>query len=103
MRIPYSVFRIPSSFVRHFSFFIRHSSFVIFFLLVSCSPPPSPAPVTLRIETTDLTTPLLLDLAAAYREVNPDVDLVSDVAPLSALAADLAAGRADLGLAVTRN
>jgi len=46
---------------------------------------------------------LLLDLAAAYHDVHPDVDLVSDVVPLSALSADLEAGRADLSLAVTRD
>jgi len=46
---------------------------------------------------------LLFDLAAAYHDLNPDIDLVSDVVPLSTLSADLAAGRADVGLAVTRN
>lgn len=77
---------------------------LILLLLVSCETPTTLlTPATLRIETTDLTTPLLLDLAAAYAEVNPDIDLVSDVVPLSTLSADLAAGRADVGLAVTRN
>jgi len=88
---------------RDSSFFLLPASFILAFLLTSCATPVSPTPVTLRIETTDLTTPLLLDLAAAYADVNPDVDLVSDVVPLSTVSADLAAGRADLGLAVTRN
>jgi phosphate transport system substrate-binding protein len=96
------VTRFPSSVLRLPSFVFRLSSFVL--LLASCTtPPPPPTPTTLRIETTDLTTPLLLDLAAAYAEVNPDIDLVSDVVPLSTLSADLAAGRADVGLAVTQN
>jgi DNA-binding transcriptional LysR family regulator len=94
---------LPSSVVRRPSFVLRLTQWSFVFLLASCSIPPSPTPVTLRIETTDLTTPLLFDLAAAYHDVHPDVDLVSDVVPLSALSADLEAGRADVGLAVTRN
>ena len=72
-------------------------------LLAACAAPTPPAPTTLRIEATDLTAPLLSDLAAAYAEVNPNVSVIPTVVPLSALSADLAAGRADLGLAVNRD
>lgn len=52
---------------------------------------------------TDLTAPLLMDLAAAYADAAPAVSLVSDVASPSAIAADLDAGRIDLGLVVSHN
>ena len=37
--------------------------------------PPPPTPALLRVAVTDLTEPLLLDLAAAYAEANPAVAL----------------------------
>ena len=69
-------------------------------LLAACAAPTPAPPTPLRVEATDLTAPLLSDLAAAYVEVDPKVTLIPSVVPLSSLSADLAAGRADLGLAV---
>ncbi len=71
--------------------------------LAACAPTPSPTPIVLRVAATDLTSPLLFDLAAAYGEARPEVALLPAVAPLSTLNADLVAGRADLGLVVTRD
>lgn len=72
-------------------------------LLTACAAPTPTPPATLYVEATDLTAPLLSDLAAAYAEVNPKVTLIPSEVPLSSLSADLAAGRADLGLAVNRD
>jgi len=67
-------------------------------LLTACAAPTPPGPVPLRIEATDLTAPLLSDLAAAYSEANPAVVVAPTVLPLSIAAADVAAARADLAL-----
>jgi len=81
------------------------ASFALFAVqsLAACAPTPTPTPITLRIAATDLAAPLLFDLAAAYVEAHPRVELAPAVVPLSALEADLAAGRADLGLLVSRD
>lgn len=60
------------------------------------SPPPTPALV--RLLVTDLTEPLGWDLALAYAEANPAVVVAPLLAPAGSLAAELAAGRADLAL-----
>ncbi len=77
------------------------SLLVLGWLLGACAPTPTPAPVVLHVEATDLAAPLLADLAQAYAAANPSVTLQTETVPLSALTTDLAAGRADLGLAAT--
>jgi ABC-type phosphate transport system substrate-binding protein len=70
-------------------------------LLPSCTSPtltPRPTPALVRVAVTDLTQPLLLDLAAAYATVNPDVVVAPSLAPEAGLAAQLAGGQADLSL-----
>lgn len=71
------------------------------FLLSACAPQPTPKPPALRLEASDLTAPLLTDLTGAYAAADSSVSLQTDTAPLSTLAADIAAGRADLGLTAT--
>jgi phosphate transport system substrate-binding protein len=61
-----------------------------------------PQPLALRVEASDLAAPLLADLAQAYAATSPRVSLETATWPLSTLADDLAAGRADLGLAATQ-
>jgi phosphate transport system substrate-binding protein len=68
-------------------------------LLSACAAPTPPPSLTLRVAATDLTAPLLSDLIAAYADANPGVALTPTVVSLSTLNSDLAAGRADLGLA----
>jgi phosphate transport system substrate-binding protein len=60
--------------------------------------PPPPTPALLRVAVTDLTEPLLLDLAAAYAEANPRVSLAPSLAREADLAARLQSGRSDLAL-----
>ena len=70
-------------------------------LLAACTSPtltPRPTPALVRVAVTDLTQPLLLDLAAAYATVNPDVVVAPGLAPQPNLPAQLAAGQADLML-----
>jgi phosphate transport system substrate-binding protein len=70
-------------------------------LCAACASPtlaPRPTPALVRVAATDVTEPLLLDLAAAYARVNPDVVVAPNLAPEAALAAQLAAGQADLAL-----
>ena len=70
-------------------------------MLSACAPTPSPTPPVLRIEASDLSAPLLTDLAAAYAVTDPGVSLQTATVPLSTLAGEAAVGRADVGLAVT--
>ena len=68
-------------------------------LLSACASPtltPRPTPALVRVAVTDVTEPLLLDLAAAYARVNPDVVVAPSPAPQSALSAQLAAAQVDL-------
>jgi phosphate transport system substrate-binding protein len=75
---------------------------MVLFLLAACSPPPTipppPTPVAVRVLATDLTEPLLLDLAAAYARVSPSVAVVPGRALAPGAGAALAAGEADLAL-----
>jgi len=69
--------------------------------LSSCTSPtltPRPTPALVRVAVTDITQPLLLDLAAAYATVNPDVVVVPSLEPQAALATQLTTGQADLAL-----
>jgi len=77
------------------NFVMWHLSFAL--LLAACSPAPA-TPVVVPVEATDLALPLAADLAAAYREVNPDVLVIPSAASLSSVSGDLAAGAADLAL-----
>ena len=72
-------------------------------LVSACRPQPAlpPTPVTLRVAATDLAGPLLVDLAQAYAVAQPKASVLASTPPLSALPADLAAGRVDLALAAT--
>jgi len=70
-------------------------------MLAACTPQPTPGPLALRVEATDLAAPLLADLAQAYAGINPGISVQVETVSLSTLADDLAAGRADLGLAAT--
>ena len=75
--------------------------FLLAGLAVGCASPtvaPPPTPALLRVAVTDLTEPLLLDLAAAYASVNPAVALAPSLAPPAALAGLLQSGQADLAL-----
>ena len=75
--------------------------FALLVSLAACTSPtltPRPTPALVRVAVTDLTQPLLLDLAAAYANVNPDVIVAPSPAPEAALSAQLAAGQADLAL-----
>ena len=68
-------------------------------LAAACASPtltPRPTPALVRVAVTDVTEPLLLDLAAAYARVNPDVVVAPSLAPEAGLSAQLAAGQADL-------
>jgi phosphate transport system substrate-binding protein len=70
-------------------------------LLTACTSPtltPRPTPALVRVAVTDVTQPLLLDLAAAYATVNPDVVVAPGLAPEAALAGQLAGGQTDLAL-----
>ncbi len=72
-------------------------------LLSACASPtltPRPTPALVRVAVTDITEPLLLDLAAAYARVNPDVVVAPSLAPQSALAAQLVAAQADLAFTI---
>ena len=60
--------------------------------------PPQPTPALLRVAVTDLTEPLLLDLAAAYAQANPAVALAPSLAREADLAGRLQSGQADLAL-----
>lgn len=64
--------------------------------LSACASTPTP-PLPLRLEATDLAAPLLTDLTQAYAGTN----VIISAMPAATLDGDLAAGRADLGLAVT--
>lgn len=65
--------------------------------LAACAAPtPEPTPVTFTLAATELAAPLAQDLADAYRAAEPGRLPVVTVVPQSALAAELAAGRADL-------
>lgn len=66
----------------------------------ACAAPPTPAatPVTLTIAATDLTAPLVQDLAAAYRAAIPAVVIAIHLVPQTELAVEVATGRAALGL-----
>jgi ABC-type phosphate transport system substrate-binding protein len=75
-------------------------------LLTACTSPtltPRPTPALVRVAVTDLTQPLLLDLAAAYAGVNPDVVVAPSPAPQAGLADQLVAGQADLALTTAPN
>jgi phosphate transport system substrate-binding protein len=60
--------------------------------------PPPPTPALLRVAVTDLTEPLLLDLAADYAQANPAVALAPSLAREADLAGRLQSGQADLAL-----
>jgi ABC-type phosphate transport system substrate-binding protein len=60
--------------------------------------PPPPTPALLRVAVTDLTEPLLLDLAAAYAAAQPMVALAPRPAREAELAGLLQAGEVDLAL-----
>lgn len=70
-------------------------------LLAACAPPPTlpppPTPAAVRVLATDLTTPLLLDLAEAYAAAQNNVAVVP-VLSAEAVSEALAAGEADLAL-----
>ena len=74
--------------------------------VAGCTPKPvsapeaSATPAVVRLLATDLTEPLLLDLAGAYTETNRDIALIPEQVPAGALAADLDSGQGDLGLAL---
>jgi phosphate transport system substrate-binding protein len=57
----------------------------------------------LRVAVTDLTEPLLLDLAAAYAQANPAVALAPSLAREADLAGRLQSGQADLALTTAPN
>jgi ABC-type phosphate transport system substrate-binding protein len=90
--------------IRRFQLLITNYQLLYLALLIllsSCTSPtltPRPTPALVRVAVTDLTQPLLLDLAAAYATVNPDVVVAPSFTPEAALAAQLAAGQADLAL-----
>jgi ABC-type phosphate transport system substrate-binding protein len=68
-------------------------------ICASCATPtfaPRPTPALVRVAVTDLTQPLLFDLAAAYATANPDVVVAPSLAPEAGLSAQLSLGRADL-------
>jgi phosphate transport system substrate-binding protein len=65
--------------------------------------PPQPTPALLRVAVTDLTEPLILDLAAAYSQANPAVALAPTVAREAGLAGRLQSGQADLALTTAPN
>lgn len=77
---------------------------LISLLLVLCSAcgaptlTPRPTPALVRVAVTDVTEPLLLDLAAAYATVNPDVVVAPSLAPAAALSGQLVGGQADLAI-----
>jgi phosphate transport system substrate-binding protein len=65
--------------------------------LAACAAPtPEPTPVTFTIAATELAAPLAQDLADAYRAAAPGSLPIVTITPQTALAAELAAGRADL-------
>ncbi len=72
-------------------------------LASACIPQPVPTvpPATLRVVTTDLASPLLADLAEAYATVQPQRPLLAATTSLSAIGAELTAGRVDLALTTT--
>ena len=74
---------------------------ILGWLASACRPAPTPAPVSLHVAATDLAAPLLADLAQSYAAARPQTPLLAVTAPLSTLAGDLAAGRADLALTTT--
>jgi hypothetical protein len=57
----------------------------------------------LRVAVTDLTEPLLLDLAAAYAQANPAVALAPSLAREADLVGRLQSGQADLALTTAPN
>ncbi len=70
-------------------------------LCSACASPtltPRPTPALVRVAVTDVTQPLLLDLAAAYATANPDVVVAPSLAPPDALSGQLSGGQADLAL-----
>src|SRR5687768_9136615 len=62
------------------------------------SPPPTPA--ALYVLATDMTEPLLLDLAEAYAAVNPNVAVVPVLVGAQGIEPALEAGEAGLALSV---
>jgi ABC-type phosphate transport system substrate-binding protein len=76
---------------------------VLGWLVSACSATPAhtPAPVSLHVAATDLAGPLLADLAQAYAAAQPQMLLLAATTPLSTIAGDLTAGRADLALTAT--
>jgi phosphate transport system substrate-binding protein len=62
--------------------------------------PPRPTPALVRVAVDDLTQLLLLDLAAAYANVNPTVVVAPDLRSPQALTATLATGQDDLALTI---
>jgi ABC-type phosphate transport system substrate-binding protein len=93
------VVRRPSSVVG-LSFRLHPSAFILF-LLAACAPPPTlpppPTPAAVRVLATDLTAPLLLDLAEAYAAAQTNVAVVPVLAAEGVPEA-LTAGEADLAL-----
>jgi ABC-type phosphate transport system substrate-binding protein len=84
---------------------LRITSYQLLFLLVlsGCTSPtltPRPTPALVRVAVSDVTQPLLLDLAASYAAANPDVVVAPSLAPEAALPAQLASGEADLTLTI---
>jgi len=70
-------------------------------LTAACASPtlaPRPTPALVRVAVTDLTQPLLLDLAAAYATINPDVVIAPTLAPPDDLGGMLASSQSDLDL-----
>ena len=72
-------------------------------LASACTPQPAPTipPATLRVVATDLASPLLADLVEAYAAVQPHTPLLAATTSLSAIEAEVTAGRADLALTTT--
>jgi phosphate transport system substrate-binding protein len=76
---------------------------VVGLLAAACAQAPPTAPPTpalVRLLVTDLTEPLGWDLALAYGDANPAVVVAPQLAPAGSVAADLAAGQAELALTV---
>src|SRR5205823_7553249 len=91
---------IPPNEFRFTNYYLLVTSLLLASLTACTSPTltPRPTPALVRVAVTDITQPLLLDLAAAYATVNPDVVVAPSLAPQPGLAAQLAAGQADLAL-----
>jgi ABC-type phosphate transport system substrate-binding protein len=66
----------------------------------SATPPTPPTPAALQVLVTDLTEPLAFDLAAGYAAARPFVAVVPLLAPAAGQGDALAAGQAELGLAI---